>query len=65
MTLRSPLVMIGLIALAVLLLVIGIYIQVSPSLHSSAHAVSYKAIGCWAGAVAALIGASFARPRAE
>jgi hypothetical protein len=65
MTLKSPLVMIALIAVAVLLVLAGIYIQLSPSMHNSAHVVSYKAIGCWAGAVAALIGASFARPRPE
>ncbi|HXA42213.1 MAG TPA: hypothetical protein VNV65_04770 [Candidatus Solibacter sp.] len=59
--LRSPLAMIGAIVLAVVLAVIGVYYQVSP--HTSTHAVSYHALAFWAAAVAALIGASFLRPR--
>jgi hypothetical protein len=61
MSLRSPIVLIGLIALALVLTLIGIYFQISP--HNPAHPVSYHAVAFWAAAVAALIAASFARPR--
>lgn len=63
MSLRSPIVLVGLLVLAVLLVLVGLFIQLNPSLHDPAHAISRKAIFCWAAAVAALIGASFARPR--
>jgi hypothetical protein len=62
-SLRKPIVLIGLIAVAVILVLVGLYFQFNPSMHNAAHVVSYKAIACWAAAVAALIGASFARPR--
>ena len=61
MNLRSPLGMIGAVVLAVVLALIGVYFQLSS--HNPAHPVSYKAIACWAAAVAALVGASFLRPR--
>ncbi len=64
-SLRKPIVLIGLIVLAVILVIVGLYIQLSPGLHSASHAVSFKAIACWAAALACLIAASFARPRAE
>jgi hypothetical protein len=53
--------MIGAVVLAVVLAVIGVYFQLSA--HNPAHPISYKAIACWAAAVAALVGASFLRPR--
>jgi hypothetical protein len=53
--------MIGAVVVAVVLAVIGVYFQLSA--HNPAHPVSYKAIACWAAAVAALVGASFLRPR--
>ena len=59
--LRSPLAMIGAIVVAVILAVVGVYFQLSP--HTSTHVVSYHALAFWAAAVAALIGASFLRPR--
>jgi hypothetical protein len=62
-SLRKPIVLIGLIALAVVLVLVGVYYQVTS--HNPAHPVSYHAIAFWAGAVAALIAASFARPRSE
>lgn len=53
--------MLGAVVAAVILAVIGVYYQLSP--HTSTHAVSYHALAFWAAAVAALIGASFLRPR--
>lgn len=61
MSLRSPVVLIGLVVLAVILAVVGVYYQVS--VHNPDHPVSYHAIAFWAAAVASLIAASFARPR--
>lgn len=55
--------MIGLVVVAAVLVVVGIYYQVSS--HNPAHPVSYHAIAFWAAAVASLIAASFARPRSE
>lgn len=63
MSFRSPLVLIGLIVLAVIFVIVGVYFQVSA--HNPAHPVSYHAIAFWAAAGAALIAASFARPRTE
>jgi hypothetical protein len=62
-SLRKPIVMIGLVVLAAVLVVVGIYYQVSS--HNPAHPVSYHSIAFWAAAVASLIAASFARPRSE
>jgi len=59
--LRSPITMLGAVVLAVILAVIGVYYQLSP--HTSTHAVSYHALAFWAAAIAALIGASFLRPK--
>ncbi len=59
--LRTPLAMIGAVVVAVILALIGVYYQLSP--HTSSHAVSYHALAFWAAAVAALIAASFLRPR--
>jgi uncharacterized membrane protein len=53
--------MLGAVVAAVILAVIGVYYQLSP--HTSTHAVSYHALAFWAAAIAALIGASFLRPR--
>lgn len=61
MKLRSPLGVIVAIVVAVILAVIGVYYQLSA--HNPAHPVSYHALAFWAAAVAALIGASFLRPR--
>lgn len=61
MSMRSPMGMIGAVVLAVVLAVIGVYFQLS--VHNPSHPVSYKAIACWAAAVAALVAASFLRPR--
>jgi branched-subunit amino acid permease len=63
MSLRSPIVLIGLLVVAVVLVLVGLLIQLNPSLHDPAHAISRKAVVCWAAAAAALVGASFARPR--
>ncbi|MDP9325733.1 MAG: YdgA family protein [Candidatus Dormibacteraeota bacterium] len=60
---RKPVVLIGLIVLAVVLALVGVYYQVTT--HNPGHPVSYHAIAFWAAAVAALIAASFARPRSE
>jgi hypothetical protein len=59
---RSPLAMLGAIILAAVFVVVGVYFQLSP--HNTQHAVSYRAIAFWGLAAVALIGASFARPRA-
>ena len=61
MNLRSPAGVIGAIVVAAVLALIGVYFQLSA--HNPAHPVSYKALAFWAAAVAALIGASFLRPR--
>jgi hypothetical protein len=61
MNLRSPMGMIGAVVVAVVLAVAGVYFQLGA--HNPSHPVSYKAIACWAAAVAALIAASFLRPR--
>jgi uncharacterized membrane protein len=53
--------MLGAVVAAVILAVIGVYYQLSP--HTSTHAVSYHALAFWAAAIAALIGASFLRPK--
>jgi hypothetical protein len=53
--------MLGTVVAAVILAVIGVYYQLSP--HTSTHAVSYHALAFWAAAIAALIGASFLRPK--
>jgi uncharacterized membrane protein len=62
-SIRKPIVLIGLIVVAVVLVLVGLYFQFNPAMHNAAHVVSYKAIACWAAAVAALVAASFARPR--
>ena len=59
--LRSPMGMIGAIVVAALLAIVGVYYQVSS--HNPDHPVSYHALAFWAAAIAALIGASFLRPR--
>jgi hypothetical protein len=64
MSLRSPIVLIALIALAVVLALVGVYFQLSPS-KNPAHPISYHAVAFWAAAVAALIAASFARSRTD
>ena len=60
MKFRSPIVLIGLIVIAVVCVVVGVFYQLGP--HNASHPVSYHAIAFWAAAVAALIAASFARP---
>ena len=55
--------MIGAVVLAVVLALVGVYYQLSP--HTSTHVVSYHALAFWAAAVAALIGASFLRPKTD
>ena len=58
MSLRSPMGVIGAVVVAVLLVVLGVYFQLTP--HH--HAVSYKALAVWGAAVVCLVGASFLRP---
>jgi hypothetical protein len=65
---RGPAAMIGAVAAAVVLVVLGILIQIgalASILGANHHTVSTKAIACWGLAVVALIGASFLRPRAS
>ena len=59
--LRSPLAMIGAIVVAVVLAVVGVLYELRP--HTPGHPVSYHALAFWAAAVAALIAASFLRPK--
>ena len=61
MKLRSPIGVIGAVVVAVIFAVIGVYYQLGA--HNPSHPVSYHALAFWAAAVAALIGASFLRPR--
>jgi uncharacterized membrane protein len=61
MKFRSPIGVIGAVVVAVIFAVIGVYYQLSA--HNPSHPVSYHALAFWAAAVAALIGASFLRPR--
>jgi hypothetical protein len=59
---RSRQAMLGFVALAVVLVVLGVAFQLGMFIPKS-HAISNKAIFSWALAGVSLVGASFARPR--
>jgi hypothetical protein len=59
---RSPIVLLGLVVAAVVLLVLGIAFQLGMFIPKH-HTISNHAILAWVLAVACLVGASFARPR--
>ncbi|GAC1334878.1 MAG: hypothetical protein NVSMB17_17120 [Candidatus Dormibacteria bacterium] len=61
---RSPMALISLVVLAVALVILGIAFQLG-IFGPNHHALSNKAIFTWVLAAACLVGASFARPRAE
>ena len=59
---RSPMAMISLVVLAVLLIVLGVAFQLG-MFFPKHHTISNHAVLAWVLAGAALVGASFARPR--
>lgn len=59
---RGPLAMIGLVALAVVLVVLGVLFQLG-MFFPKHHTISNHAILAWVLAAASLVAASFARPR--
>ena len=59
---RNPMVMLGLVVAAVLLLVLGVAFQLGMFIPKH-HTISNHAILSWVLAAACLVGASFARPQ--
>jgi hypothetical protein len=59
---RNPMVLLGLLVAAVVLVVLGVAFQLG-MFFPKHHAISNHAILAWVLAVACLIGASFARPQ--
>jgi len=59
---RSPIMLLGLVVAAVILVVMGVAFQLG-MFFPKHHAISNHAILAWILAVACLVGASFARPQ--
>lgn len=59
---RSPIMLLGLVVAAVILVIMGVAFQLG-MFFPKHHAISNHAILAWILAVACLVGASFARPQ--
>ena len=59
---RSPIVLLGLVVAAIVLVILGVSFQLG-MFFPKHHAISNHAILAWVLAIACLVGASFARPQ--